>query len=36
MSGLQSERYYKILIKSVFANGSEVVFDNDYTFKINK
>jgi hypothetical protein len=36
MSGLQSSRYYKILIKSVFNNGSEVVFDNDYIFKINK
>ena len=34
MSGLQPERYYKILIKSNFANGSEVVFDNDYIFKI--
>jgi len=36
MSGLQPERYYKILIKSSFIDGSTVVFDNDYIFKINK
>jgi hypothetical protein len=36
MAGFQPERYYKILIKSSFADGSTVVFDNGYTFKINK
>jgi len=36
MNGLQPERYYKILIKSSFADGSTVVFDNQYIFKINK
>lgn len=36
MNGLQPERLYKILIKSTFANGSTMVFDNQYTFKINK
>lgn len=36
MSGFQPSRYYKILIKSSFADGSTVVFDNNYTFKINK
>jgi hypothetical protein len=36
MAGLQPERYYKILIKSSFANGSSVVYDNSYIFKLNK
>ena len=36
MAAFQPERYYKILIKSSFADGSTVVFDNNYTFKINK
>jgi len=36
MNGLQPERLYKILIKSTFQDGSTVVFDNQYTFKINK
>jgi hypothetical protein len=36
MNGFQPERYYKILVKSSFANGSEMVFDNQYIFKINK
>jgi hypothetical protein len=36
MDGYQPERYYKILIKSSFANGTTVVYDNQYTFKINK
>ena len=36
MSGLQPERYYKILIKSSFADNSTVVYDNGYTFKIIK
>jgi hypothetical protein len=36
MAGLQPARYYKILIKSSFSDGSTVVYDNNYTFKINK
>jgi len=36
MAGLQPDRYYKILIKSSFENGSTVVYDNSYTFKLNK
>jgi hypothetical protein len=36
MAGLQPERYYKILIKSSFGNGSTVVYDNAYIFKLNK
>ena len=35
-AGFQPERYYKILIKSTFDNGSSVIYDNDYIFKINK
>jgi len=36
MAGLQPDRNYKILIKSSFANGSSVVYDNSYIFKLNK
>jgi hypothetical protein len=36
MNGLQPERYYKILIKSSFQDGTTTVYDNNYTFKINK
>jgi hypothetical protein len=36
MAGLQPERYYKILIKSLFENGSTVVYDNSYIFKLIK
>lgn len=33
MNGLEPERYYKILIKSVI-DGSTIIFDNEYYFKI--
>ncbi len=33
MNGLQSERYYKILIKTII-NGSVIVKDEDYYFKV--
>jgi len=33
MNGLQPERYYTILIKTTI-NGSTLVFDNNYSFKI--
>lgn len=36
MMAFQPERYYKILIKSSFTDGSTVIFDNNYTFKIIK
>lgn len=36
MNGLQPERYYKILIKSSFTDGTTVVYDNGYNFKIIK
>lgn len=33
MNGLQPERFYKILIKSII-DGSTIVFDEDYIFKV--
>jgi hypothetical protein len=33
MSGLEPERYYKILIKTLI-NGSTIIFDDDYYFKV--
>jgi hypothetical protein len=33
MNGLQPERYYKILIKTTI-NGSTIILDNNYYFKI--
>lgn len=36
MNGYQPERYYKILIKSSFLDGTIAVYDNNYVFKINK
>lgn len=33
MNGLQPERYYKILIKTII-NGSTIILDNNYYFKI--
>jgi hypothetical protein len=35
-AGFQPERYYKVLIKSVFDDGSSIIYNNDYLFKINK
>ena len=34
MNGLEPERYYKVLIKSIFSDGETVVFDKDYIFKV--
>jgi hypothetical protein len=34
MNGLEPERYYKILIKSVLSNGETIVLDKDYIFKV--
>jgi hypothetical protein len=34
MNGLEPERYYKILIKSVLSNGEVIVLDKDYIFKV--
>jgi hypothetical protein len=34
MNGLEPERYYKLLIKSVLSNGEVVVADEDYIFKV--
>ena len=33
MNGLEPERYYKILIKTIF-QGQTIVVDNNYYFKI--
>jgi len=33
MNGLEPERYYKILIKSII-NGSTIIFDDNYYFKV--
>lgn len=33
-NGLQPERYYKILIKTVLYSGEVVSYDNDYMFKV--
>jgi hypothetical protein len=33
MSGLEPERYYKVLIKTII-NGSTIIFDDQYYFKI--
>ena len=34
INGLEPERYYKVLIKSVFSNGETTVFDENYIFKV--
>ena len=33
MNGLEPERYYKILVQTTI-NGSTIVFDNNYNFKV--
>jgi hypothetical protein len=33
MNGLQPERYYKVLIQTEL-DGSTVIFDDDYYFKV--
>ena len=34
MNGLQPERYYKLLFKSVLSNGETIIFDENYIFKV--
>jgi hypothetical protein len=34
MNGLQPERYYKLLFKSILSNGEVVIFDENYIFKV--
>ena len=34
MNGLEPERYYKLLFKTVLPNGETVVSDNNYYFKV--
>jgi hypothetical protein len=33
MNGLEPERYYKILVKTVI-NNSTIIFDNNFFFKV--
>jgi hypothetical protein len=33
MNGLEPERYYTILIKTII-NGTTIVFDDQYSFKV--
>jgi hypothetical protein len=35
MYGLEPERYYKVLVKTVI-NGSSIIFDQDYIFKVTE
>ena len=34
VNGLEPERYYKLLFKSILPNGETLVFDNNYYFKV--
>ena len=34
MNGLEPERYYKFLIKSILSDGETVVSDSNYNFKV--
>ena len=34
MNGLEPERYYKLLFKTVLTNGETVISDNNYYFKV--
>ena len=34
MNGLEPERYYKLLFKTILANGETVINDNNYYFKV--
>ena len=34
MNGLEPERYYKLLIKTILSDGETVIFDENYYFKV--
>lgn len=34
MNGLEPERYYKLLFKTVLSNGETIIFDENYYFKV--
>jgi hypothetical protein len=36
MNGLEPDRYYKFLIKTVLSTGETIISDNSYYFKVNK
>jgi len=34
MNGLEPERYYKVLLKTILSNGETIITDKDYIFKV--
>jgi len=34
MNGLEPERYYKLLFKTILSNGEVIIFDEEYNFKV--
>jgi hypothetical protein len=36
MNGLQPERYYKLLFKTILSNGETIIFDENYYFKVKR
>jgi len=36
LNGLEPERYYKLLFKSVLSNGEVIIFDENYHFKVTR
>jgi hypothetical protein len=34
MNGLEPERWYQLLFKTVLSNGETVIFDENYSFKV--
>jgi len=34
MNGLEPERYYKLLFKTILSNGEAIISDNNYYFKV--
>ena len=36
MNGLEPERYYKILFKTILSNGETIIFDENYYFKVKR
>jgi hypothetical protein len=34
MNGLEPERYYKLLFKSILPSGETIIFDEHYHFKV--
>jgi hypothetical protein len=34
MNGLEPERYYKVLFKTILSNGETIISDNNHYFKV--